>query len=206
MKTRTQILSILLALTVGWSIGSLTTFSASEEEAVQGEVLKVCIDKKTGVIRAVAKCNKTERATVLGGIGPKGEKGDQGIQGSPGKDGVNGKDGATGPQGPQGVQGPQGMQGERGLTGATGPQGPQGFTGATGAPGTVTGLRTTNISFLTNDFLGCGLSGYSFSSQTVVTDLSVRKSYLSGSFSQYVSDISASTRRLDACTITVYTK
>lgn len=195
MKSRTQFLSICLALTLGWLMGSLNTFSARAEDPIQGEVLKVCIDKKTGVIRAVTKCNKTERSTVLGGIGPKGEKGDQGLQGIPGKDGVDGKDGATGPQGSQGVQGPQGLQGERGLTGATGPQGPQGFTGATGATGTVTGLRTKSITVWEKSFLSSCSSLFGFSALDDGTRLS-----------QYGSTISLqkSCSTLYPSTVTVY--
>jgi hypothetical protein len=193
-------LQLILALIVGWALGSANLNIASAEDPVQGEILKVCIDKKTGAIRAVAKCTKNERATVLGGIGPKGEKGETGAQGIPGKDGVDGKDGATGPQGPQGIQGPQGERGAQGAQGLQGPQGERGFTGATGATGTVTGLRTTNISFLTNDWLGCG-SGFSISSQSVVTDVTTYTNYFDKS-----TTITPRKTNLPSCSLTVYTR
>ena len=57
---------------------------------MQGEVLNVCINKKTGVIRASSKCDaKAERKTVLGGVGPRGEVGPQGEQGVIGPQGPN---------------------------------------------------------------------------------------------------------------------
>jgi hypothetical protein len=96
-------------------------------------MLKVCIDKKSGVIRAASKCKPIEKAYVLGGPGPQGPKGDKGDTGSQGVQGFKGDVGA------QGIQGIQGIQGERGL------QGERGFTGATGATGTVSGLRRETI-------------------------------------------------------------
>jgi hypothetical protein len=114
-------------------------------------MLSVCINKKTGAIKASTKCTKDERKTVLGGVGPQGVQGEKGDKGD------------VGPVGPQGLQGERGLtgpQGERGLTGATGAQGPQGLTGATGATGSLVGLRRTNITFLTNDY---GCPGYASS-------------------------------------------
>ncbi len=195
-----RFLHLALALVIGWGLGSTNLNVANAEDPIQGEVLKICIDKKSGVIRAAAKCTKNERATVLGGIGPKGEKGDQGEQGIPGKDGVNGKDGATGPQGAQGIQGPQGERGAQGVQGLQGPQGERGFTGATGATGTITGLRTTNISFLTNDWLGCG-SGFSISSQSVVTDVTTYTSFF-----DKTTTITPRKTSLPSCSLTVYTR
>lgn len=167
-----RFLHLALALVIGWGLGSTNLNVANAEDPILGEVLKVCIDKKSGVIRAAAKCTKSERATVLGGIGPKGDKGDQGEQGIPGKDGVNGKDGATGPQGAQGIQGPQGERGAQGVQGLQGPQGERGFTGATGATGTVTGLRTKSITVWEKSFLGGCSSLFGFSALDDGTRLS----------------------------------
>lgn len=145
-------LKFLLVLILGLAIGSgITPLHAEDPVGPTGEVIKVCIDKKTGVIKASTKCLKTERATVLGGVGPKGEKGD------------TGEVGPVGPQGIQGVVGPQGIQGERGLTGAQGLQGDRGFTGATGPTGTVSGLRQTSLTVWEPSSLGgfCSTIGYS---------------------------------------------
>ena len=58
---------ILIALIAGIFIGSLgfgvssaddTTTSSTTAVAVQGEILDVCIDKKTGAIRAATSCKK----------------------------------------------------------------------------------------------------------------------------------------------------
>jgi hypothetical protein len=183
---------------------SLNTPSVAEETS-QGEVLSVCINKKTGVIRAANKCSRDERKTVLGGVGPQGPKGDVGPQGIQGIAGPQGPKGDVGPQGIQGVQGsvgptgpqgPKGDAGPQGVQGATGPQGPQGergFTGATGPMGSVSGLRTTTITFLTNDFLGC-LGGISIGGQTVVTDVST---------SSFTGRTTATTKYLQSCTMTI---
>lgn len=90
------------ALITGWLMGASGIASSQAEDAiptpvVQGEVIKVCINSKTGVIRAASKCDsKNERKTVLGGVGPRGEVGAQGIQG------VAGPQGLTGPKGDAG--------------------------------------------------------------------------------------------------------
>lgn len=130
---------IVIALIVGWLLGTSGVIASKAEEAttgpvVQGEILSVCINKKTGVIRASSKCDaKSERKTVLGGVGPRGEVGPQGAQGVAGPTGPAGPKGDTGPQGVQGVQGEKGLQGDRGLIGLTGPA------------GSVNGLRTKSI-------------------------------------------------------------
>ena len=135
-------LRIVVALVIGILIGALAIQPVSAEPASQGEVLKVCIAKKTGVIRVANKCITGERATVLGAVGPQGEKG------------IQGEVGATGPQGPAGPQGPKGDQGPQGLQGIQGIQGERGFTGATGPAGSVTGLRTQTIREWSQDFFG----------------------------------------------------
>ena len=96
---------LILTFSFGVAVGSLGLGIASADETPapvttsvepQGEVLSVCIDKKTGIMRASATCKKTERATTLGGIGPKGPKGDMGETGAQGVRGLTGATGATG--------------------------------------------------------------------------------------------------------------
>lgn len=139
--TRTAAL-VTGALFAGWLLGASGISPSQAEEVtaapvVQGEIIKVCINLKSGAIRAASKCDsKTERKTVLGGTGAQGPIGPQGEKGDTGSQGIQGVKGDTGAQGTQGIQG---IQGERGL------QGLQGFTGATGATGSVSGLRTKSI-------------------------------------------------------------
>jgi len=143
-------IKLLAVLVFGLAIGAgITPLHADDPVVATGEVLKVCIDKKTGVIKASTKCLKTERATVLGGVGPKGDKGD------------TGEVGPVGPQGIQGIAGPQGIQGERGLTGAQGLQGDRGFTGATGPTGVVSGLRQTSLTVWEPSSFGTSCNSFS---------------------------------------------
>ena len=194
MITKREIAVALLAGFVGSVIGMSVNTASVAEEVAQGEVLTVCINKKTGAIKVANKCSKEERKTTLGGVGP------QGVQGEKGDTGDTGAVGATGATGATGLQGATGATGFTGATGAQGPQGDRGFTGATGATGTVSGLRSTQISFLTNDWLGCG-TGFSFSSQSVVTDIST---YTSG----YSNTTTITPRKtsLPSCSLTVYTR
>ena len=184
----------VLSLLVGIGIGTSVNWPAQAEETAtvaadpQGDLLKVCIDKKTGAMRAASKCKSTERLYVLGGPGPKGVQGEKGDVG------------ATGPQGVQGLKGDQGIQGIQGLVGERGLQGPQGFTGATGATGNISGLRTQNIDFLSGSFYGC--PGYG-TSKTVVTDVSISTSSFLG---QARVTPSTTTTKLYGCSLTVYTK
>ena len=176
----------ILTLFIGFALGVTGTLPSHAEDpvpVVQGEILKVCINLKSGVIRVSNKCDaKTERKTVLGGAGAQGAKGDKGDTG------------ATGLTGATGAQGPQGIQGERGATGLTGAQGPQGFTGATGATGSVSGLRTTRIEFLNGgSFTGCPNS-FIGTSATVVTSVSIISNR-----------VFTNTKTLDGCSLTVYT-
>lgn len=178
IKTR-KFLSFSLTLLVGWAIGSTWSGPVVAADSATGEIIKVCIDSKTGVIKAATKCSKTERATILGGVGPKGDKGDVGSQGLSGTNGTNGTNGVDGATGPQGLMGPQGGQGERGLTGGqgerglTGSQGPQGYTGATGATGSISSLRTKSITVWTQDYGSyCGSSFLGFSALNSSTSLS----------------------------------
>ena len=146
-KELTRLFAVLL---VGFLFGSGISPLHAEDPAATGEILKVCINTKTGAIRVASKCTNAERKTILGGVGAQGAKGDKGDTGA------TGLTGDTGATGAQGATGPQGPQGERGLTGATGPQGPQGFTGATGATGSLSSLRTRSISYLQSG----GFSGF----------------------------------------------
>ena len=144
-----KVITPLLTLLIGFALGVTGTLPSNAVDpapVVQGEILKVCINLKTGIIRVSNKCDsKTERKTVLGGVGAQGAKGDKG---------EIGETGATGPQGPQGLQGPQGQQGERGLTGPQGAQGQQGQQGLTGAAGSLSGLRRTTIYYYNGEFGG----------------------------------------------------
>lgn len=153
------------SLFLGFLIGTSTVGSANAEESItalnapQGELLKVCIDKKTGAIRASNNCKTTERAYVLGGPGPRGPQGVKGDTGATGPQGNQGLKGDTGATGPQGIQGLQGIQGERG------------FVGATGATGSVSGLRTKSIT-VWDQYYGSSCNSYGFSVLNSNTNLS----------------------------------
>ena len=145
-----------LVLLLGISIGSIGLGTATAEETPtptpaavipQGDLLNVCIDKKSGAMRAASTCKKTERSYSLGGPGPRGPKGDVGPEGKQGAQGVQGVKGDIGPLGPQGTQGPQGQQG---------------FQGSTGPTGSVSGLRSSTITvWEPSSLLGsCGSFGY----------------------------------------------
>lgn len=133
--TKNESTKIAIALFAGILIGSFGLGSATANETPsptpsavavpQGEVISICIDKKTGIMRAASTCKKTERSTTLGGSGPRGEKGDKGDTG------------ATGLQGLQGTPGTNGIDGR---------------TGATGATGSVSGLRTRSITVWEQSF------------------------------------------------------
>ncbi len=149
----------ILTLFAGFVLGVTGTLPSNAEDTapvVQGEVLNVCVNLKTGAIRVSSKCvAKTERKVILGGTGAQGAKGDKGDVGA------TGAAGPVGPQGPAGATGPQGERGLTGLTGEKGSQGSQGPTGATGPSG-ITGLRTVKIDFLTGYYYNwCNGSGRS---------------------------------------------
>ena len=164
--TKNESSKVAIALFAGILIGSLGLGVAAAEEtplpvAPQGDLLKVCIDKKSGVIRSSTSCKKTEKPYVLGGPGP------QGIQG------------VKGDVGPQGIQGVKGDVGPQGLTGPIGPQGssgPAGPTGPTGPAGSLSGLRTVTLDYLTGYYFNwCNGSGRSVTlSGTLVPACSVR--------------------------------
>jgi hypothetical protein len=181
----------VLSLVIGIGIGASVNGPAQAEETVtvpaapQGDLLKVCIDKKTGVMRAASKCKSTERPYVLGGPGPRGEQGEQGEVGATGSQGVQG------PKGDQGIQGIQGVIGERGV------QGERGFTGATGATGSISGLRTQRLEFLTGGYTGC--PGYG-SSVRVLTNVTLSYSSILSSYR-----LTPTTDTINGCSVTVYT-
>ena len=186
MKIREFITVVSISTSIGFAFGNINGSSANADSTT-GEIIKVCIDTKTGVIRAAAKCSKTERATVLGGVGPKGDQGPQGVQGEVGPIG------AIGPQGPKGDRGDQGPQG---LTGQQGLQGPQGFTGPAGS---ISGLRQTTITYIKdpNSLISGGLC---FGSYSVVTN--VTSYYDSWSKSTTVTPTKS---YLTTCSVNVYT-
>ena len=192
-----SVAGLVAALVCGWLIGisGITTSVADDTSPAiappaQGEILKVCINTKTGLIRVSNKCDvKLERKTVLGGVGAQGIKGDKGDTGN------TGETGATGAQGQQGLTGATGAQGQQGFTGATGAQGQQGFTGATGATGVVTGLRTKSITVWEQSY-GSFCGGYSgFSALNGNTSLSSYGSSIS---------LNKSCSTLSSSTVTVY--
>lgn len=191
IDTRTTAL-VVGALVAGWLMGTSGIAPSQAEEVspapvVQGEILNVCINKKTGVIRASSKCDtKAERKTVLGGVGPRGDVGPKGEKGD---------QGATGAQGIQGLKGDQGAQGIQGVKGDQGLQGAQGFTGATGATGSVSGLRTKSIEVWSKDIFGSCSSLFGISMLSGETSLS-----------QYSNTISLNKRcvSMSSSNVTVY--
>ena len=181
-------------LVIGFLIGTgITPLHAEDPNVVTGEILKICIETKTGVIRVATKCTKTERKTILGGIGAKGDKGDTGEVGFVGETGAMGPVGAigaTGLSGTNGTNGTTGATGLQGLTGATGLQGVQGFTGTTGATGSMSGVQTRTLTtWSPSSFLGsCGSFGYyalspSTSLSTYGSSISLNKSCIAFSSS-----------------------
>ena len=153
--TKNESTKIAIALFSGILIGSFGLGTATADETPsptpsavavpQGEVLSVCIDKKTGIVRAASTCKKTERSTTLGGSGPRGEKGDKGDTG---------------------------VTGLQGLQGAPGTNGIDGRTGATGATGTVSGLRTRSITVWEQSFSSSCSGFLSFNALNGNTSLS----------------------------------
>jgi len=99
MITKRELLVGLLAGFVGSVIGMSANTASVAEEVAQGEVLTVCINKKTGAIKVANKCSKEERKTTLGGVGPQGAQGEKGDKGDTGAVGATGATGATGPSG-----------------------------------------------------------------------------------------------------------
>ena len=99
MITKRELVVGLLAGLVGSVMGMSVNTASVAEEVAQGEVLTVCINKKTGAIKVANKCSKEERKTTLGGVGPQGPQGEKGEKGDTGAVGATGSTGATGPAG-----------------------------------------------------------------------------------------------------------
>ena len=203
MITKREIAVGLLAGFVGSVIGMSANTASVAEEVAQGEVLTVCIKKKTGAIKVANKCSKGERKTTLGGVGPQGPQGEQGDVGAVGPVGPQGPKGDIGPVGEQGIQGVQGplgpqgpkgdigAQGIQGLIGLQGRQGDRGLTGATGPTGFVSGLSTRRIDFLSGPYSLCNGLG---TSASVVGDVSVG----------FGGSLRVSKTSLQGCSLTVY--
>lgn len=175
----------LVSLVSGFFLGTSTIGSATADETTvaaipQGDLLKVCIDKKSGAMRAANKCKTTERAYALGGPGPRGPEG------------VKGDTGAIGSQGIQGTKGDTGIQGIQGIQGLTGIQGIQGLTGLTGATGTVSGLSRKSIEYVT-----AGTSCYP--SYLLLTAASLKLSWAG-----VLEGLNTSTKSFSSCTMSVY--
>ena len=144
-----ELTRLIGVLVIGFLLGSgISPLNAADPVSTTGEILKVCINTKTGAIRVASKCTSAERKTVLGGVGVTGEKGDTGVTGE------KGDTGAQGPAGTNGINGATGATGPQGEKGTTGAQGPLGFTGATGATGSLASLRTTTVKEWSKDFIG----------------------------------------------------
>jgi hypothetical protein len=168
-SNRTLALTSLLISCLSISLVSLGSASGNTSE-IQG-----CVNKKTFVLRVLAKCTKEETkirwnvagiqgllgekgvtgdAGLPGPKGDKGERGETGIKGDTGDTGIQGLKGEPGVQGPQGLKGEDGTQGPRGNNGDVGPQGPQGLQGpqgpqgAKGDTGATPVLRTRQVSFI----------------------------------------------------------
>ena len=101
MKRKILLISFASAL-IGYLLGVTSGGAASAQDSATvtsnsaGDILRVCIDKKSGNMRVASPCKSTERPYVLGGPGPKGDQGIQGIQGERGLQGERGPIGLTG--------------------------------------------------------------------------------------------------------------
>ena len=187
MKTTTRAnLHTISILSIGIMIGSFGFGNASADDTTTttttaptipaGEMIKVCINKKSGAIRAATKCTTSERSSSLGGPGPQGPKGDVGAVGP------IGLVGPAGPIGPKGDVGPIGLQGVQGVAGPT---------GMTGATGSVSGLSTRRLDFLSGPYSLCNGLG---TSASVVSGVSVG----------FSGTLSVSRSTLQGCSVSVY--
>jgi hypothetical protein len=163
MKTTTRAnLQTIFILSIGIVIGSFGFGNASADDTTTttvtaatipaGDMISVCINKKSGAIRASTKCTSSERSSSLGGPGPQGPKGDAGSVGP------IGLVGPAGPVGPKGDVGPIGIQGVQGVAGPT---------GMTGATGSVSGLRTKSITTMSTGF-GSSCSTFAISGPSLL--------------------------------------
>jgi hypothetical protein len=105
------------AFTLGVVITAVSVGAVSFVNAAGDAKIKACANKKTGVMRYIAKgkCKKTERALSWNQMGPTGLSGSAGINGTAGSKGDTGAPGA------------KGDIGSKGDTGAAGASSPTGF-------------------------------------------------------------------------------
>jgi hypothetical protein len=99
------------ALLIGAIAGIFLTSTVTFFATVNSNVIRACVDRRTGDVRIVSSnssCRRNERLVVWN------------QQGVPGHDG---KDGAPGPAGPPGADGAPGAPGEPGPAGPPGPPG-----------------------------------------------------------------------------------
>ena len=83
-------------------------------------VIHACVNKKTGLVRIVAKCRRGEASVAWNS---------QGAHGPEGAPGAAGPQGAAGPAGAAGPKGDAGSAGAVGPAGAAGPAAPAGPAG-----------------------------------------------------------------------------
>jgi hypothetical protein len=117
----------LSTFTLGVVITAVSVGAVSFVNAAGDATIKACADKKTGVMRYIAKgkCKKTESMLSWNQMGP------QGLPGSAGTNGLSGTKGDTGPAGPPSPTGftARSVCGSNGATLCTvGAQGPGGGT------------------------------------------------------------------------------
>jgi hypothetical protein len=107
------------AFTLGVVITAVSVGAVSFVDAARDVTLKACANKRTGVMRYIAKgsCKKTETSLSWNQIGS---------QGLPGAAGTNGTAGAKGDTGPAGTKGDTGTAGTKGDTGTKGDSGTSG--------------------------------------------------------------------------------
>lgn len=132
----------LVCLIVGLLLGGVVGGGVSLVAASTGDVVTLCANKKTGVIRYLksSKCGRSETRLDVNQSGQIGATGVAGPRGEVGPTGAAGAKGDTGAQGPKGDVGPRGEPGPAGSTS------PTGFTarsvcGADGATSCVIGAQ-----------------------------------------------------------------
>lgn len=99
--------------TLGVVITAVSVGAVSFVNAAGDATIKACANKKTGIMRYIAKgsCKKTETLLSWNQMGP---------QGTPGSTGAAGTKGETGATGPQGLPGTPGSNGAASASSATG--------------------------------------------------------------------------------------
>jgi hypothetical protein len=145
---------------------SVGAFAVAQSGGSSNDVIKGCIDKKSGQLRVLAKaktgkpapkCGRTESALSWNKQGPAGAPGAGGTTGPRGAQGDRGPAGADGAQGVSGPTGPSGTPGVGGTNGARGPTGPMGPAG----PGT-TEANAFDFSTGSNTRLLASVQGFDF--------------------------------------------